>query len=130
MLTSPVMETESPLSAAARYESLIRIAASVRSQKEPRDLFELLVRELGQVVQFDGIAQYDESSNKIHWHVCSGCRQPDPLPSDLDQGATLAAWVYRQQETVVIPNLDRETRFPVTIDMMCKSGLQSAVHFL
>jgi formate hydrogenlyase transcriptional activator len=129
MLTSPVLETESPQSTADRYESLIRIAASMRSKKEPGDLFELLVKELGQVIQFDGIAQFDESSDKIRWHMCSGCRQPDPMPSDFDKGATLAAWVYRHQETVVIPNLERETRFPVTTDMMCQAGLQSACAF-
>ena len=62
MSTSPVLEMESHQSTAARYESLIRIAASVRAQKEPQDLFRLLIEELGQVVQFDAIAQFDESS--------------------------------------------------------------------
>jgi len=47
-----------------RYESLIRIAASVRAQKEPRELFAILVEELGQVLQFDAIAQYDEVLTK------------------------------------------------------------------
>ncbi len=66
MLVSPAFETESDQSTAARYESLIRIATAVRSQKDARDLFALLVEELGQVIQFDAIAQYDERSNKIH----------------------------------------------------------------
>ena len=43
MLSSPVLERESHQSTAARYESLIRIAASVRAQKEPQDLFRLLI---------------------------------------------------------------------------------------
>ena len=65
MLTSPVEEIELDRSTVARYESLIRIAASIRAQKEPQDLFGILVQELGQVVQFDAIAQYDEESNKV-----------------------------------------------------------------
>src|SRR5258708_16216283 len=98
MLTSPVLEMESHRSTAARYESLIRIAASVRAQKEPQDLFRLLIEELGQVIQFDAIAQFDESSNKVHWHICSACRKPDSLPSQIDNNGTLPAWVYRHQE--------------------------------
>ena len=129
MLTSPVFETESHQSTAARYESLIRIAAAVRSQKESQDLFGLLVEELGQVVQFDAIAQFDESSNKVHWHMCSGCRKPDSLPSEMDKEGTLAAWVYRHQETVTLSNLDRETRFPASIDLMRQAGLQSVCAF-
>ncbi|MDP8989940.1 MAG: GAF domain-containing protein [Acidobacteriota bacterium] len=120
---------ESYQSTAARYESLIRIAASVRAQKEPQDLFRLLIKELGQVVQFDAIAQYDESSNKVHWHMCSGCRKPDSTPSEIDKEETLAAWVYRNQETVALPNLDGETRFPASTDLMRQAGLQSICAF-
>jgi formate hydrogenlyase transcriptional activator len=129
MMYAPVLETESHRSTAVRYESLIRIAAAVRSQKEPQDLFGLLVEELGQVVQFDAIAQYDESSNKVHWHMCSVCRKPYPRPSDIDKDETLAAWVYRHQEIVALPNLDRETRFPASIDLLRQAGLQSICAF-
>jgi formate hydrogenlyase transcriptional activator len=127
-MTSPVLETESQ-STAARYESLIRIAAAVRSQKEPQDFFGLLIQELGQVVQFDGIAQYDESSNKVHWHMCSGCRKPDSLPSEIAKEETLAAWVFRHQETVTLSTLDGETRFPASIEIMRQAGLQSVCAF-
>src|SRR5580698_9178314 len=129
MSASPVLETESHQSTAARYESLIRIAAAVRSQKEPQELFGLLIQELGQVVQFDAIAQYDDSSNKVHWHMCSGCRKPAGLPSEIDREETLAAWVFRHQEIVALPSLDRETRFPASTDIMRRAGLQSICAF-
>src|ERR1700733_11784035 len=129
MSASPVLETESHQSTAARYESLIRIAAAVRSQKDPQDLFGLLVEELGQVVQFDAIAQYDESSNKVHWHMCEGCRKPQYLPSDIIKEETLAAWVYRHQEVVALPDLDRETPYPVSTDLMRQAGLHSVCAF-
>src|SRR5579871_436963 len=90
---------------AERYESLIRIANSIRSQREPQELFGILVHELSQVVQFDGIAQFDESANKINWHLGSGCRGRAHSPSEVDREGTLAAWVYRHQETVVVGTL-------------------------
>src|SRR6202049_5081646 len=129
MLTSPVLETESHQSTAARYESLIRIAASVRAQKEPHDLFRLLIEELGQVVQFDAIAQFDESSNKVHWHLCSGCQKPHSLPPEIDKEETLAAWVFRNQEAVVLSSLDNETRFPASTAVMRQAGVQSVCAF-
>ena len=128
-MTSAVLETESHQSTAARYESLIRIAAAIRSQKRPQDLFELLVQELGQVVSFDGIAQFDEDSNKVYWHMCSSCRKPDAVPSENGKEEALPAWVYRHQETVVLPSLDGETRFPTTTALMRQAGLQSVGAF-
>jgi formate hydrogenlyase transcriptional activator len=126
MLVSPAFETESDQSTAARYESLIRIATAVRSQKAAQDLFALLVEELGQVIQFDAIAQYDESSNKIHWHMCAGCRKPASAPHEVDKDETLAAWVFQHQEAVTIHSLDRETRFPASTGLMRQAGLLSA----
>jgi formate hydrogenlyase transcriptional activator len=133
MLTFPVAETESDRSSeestAERYETLIRIAAAVRAQTEPRELFEILVHELGQVLRFDAIAQYDERSNKVAWHLCSNCRKPDSLSSGTDEEETLAAWVYRNQEAVSLATLEGLTRFPATVAKMRQAGLESAWAF-
>src|SRR5215469_14958314 len=118
MTTMAILEAEPHESTATRYEALIRIAASVRSQKEPQGLFELLVHELGKVIQFDAIAQYDETSSKVNWHMCPACRKCDHAPSDVDNEETLAAWVFRHQETVTVSDLDHETRFPASINLI------------
>jgi formate hydrogenlyase transcriptional activator len=127
-LASSAPEVDIRHSIAAKYESLIRIAAAVRSQQEPKDLFQLLVSELGKVIQFDAIAQYDEGSNKIHWHLCAGCRKRESVPS-IDKEETLAAWVVKRQEPVAILDLDRETRFGATADLMREAGLKSVCAF-
>src|SRR5260370_24720945 len=129
MLTAGVAERESDQSTAERYESLIRIATSIRAQKDPRELFGMLVHELGQVLQFDAIAQYDEASNKVDWHLCSACIKSEKPPSEIDKNETLAAWVYEHQETVVLGTLDRETRFPSSTPLMRQAGLQSVCAF-
>ena len=130
MLSSPIFEgVAAEQSTAARYESLIRIAASVRAQKDPRELFSVLVEELGQVLQFDGIAQFDERSNKIAWHLCSNCPKTEHVPSDIDNEGTIAAWVYRHQEVVTVSSLHGETRFPASTPLMREAGLQSVCAF-
>src|SRR5580692_12969561 len=131
MLTFPIAETESDRftegPTAERYEALIRVAAAVRAQREPRKLFGILVHELGQVLQFDAIAQYDERSNKVDWHLGSGCHKPVSPAAEIDNEETLAAWVYRNQEGVAIAALDTEIRFPATIGKMRQAGLRSAL---
>ena len=55
METSALAVAEPHQSTAERYESLIRIANSIREGKEPRELFSILAHELSRVIQFDGI---------------------------------------------------------------------------
>src|SRR5580704_18747493 len=78
----------------ARYQSLIRLAESIRARQDPRELFDLLASELCRVVQFDAIAQYDEAANKVHWHV-SECRPASATRAEIPKEDTLAWWVYK-----------------------------------
>src|SRR4026208_535912 len=106
--------TAGPL--AARYESLIRLAEAIRSQRDQGDLFDLLAKELRNVVQFDAILQYDEAANKVRWLLCEGCIEPTKNPlSGLDKEQTLAWWVHAHQQVVVIPDLDPEPRVTATL---------------
>ncbi len=89
----------------------------------------MLAHELGQVVQFDAIAQYDEASNKVDFFLCPGCVRPERCPSEIDKEGSVAAWVYEHQETVVLGTLDRETRFPSSSELMRRAGLQSVCAF-
>src|SRR5262245_46138238 len=96
---------------AARYESLIRLADAVRSQRAPDDLFGLLVDGLRRVVPFDAIAQFDETSTKVNWHHERGVRtslggEPtdDVCPlQGVEKSASVAWWVHEHQEPLVIP---------------------------
>jgi formate hydrogenlyase transcriptional activator len=101
----------------------------VRAHTKPQELFEILVHELGQVLQFDAIAQFDERSNKVDWHMCSGCLKGDSSSSEIDNEGTLAAWVYRHQEAVALPTLNGETRFSASTGIMRQAGLQSVCAF-
>ena len=47
MLTSAIAKAGTDPATADRYESLIRIATSIRSRTEPQELFGILVHELG-----------------------------------------------------------------------------------
>ncbi len=112
-------------SAFSRYESLIRLSESIRTQREPKQLFHLLVTELCKVVQFDAIAQFDESANKIHWHLGDRCRPADATHPEIEKEETLPWWVYHNQQSVVIPFVERETRFPRMMERFREFGVQT-----
>jgi formate hydrogenlyase transcriptional activator len=116
-------------STAARYEALIRISNSIRARKEPRDLFDILVDELGKVIRFDAVAQFDESANKVHWHLGPACRHLEGQHSDVESGETLASFVYRTQETVLLGSSDGELRFPDFTRRMRENCLESLCAF-
>ena len=114
-------------STAARYEALIRISNSIRARKEPQELFGILVEELGKVIPFDAIAQFDESANKVNWHlgpVCEAGEGPDG-----DDGEPLPQWVFRTQEAIVLGTSEADERFPAFSRKMRSTGLKSLCAF-
>ena len=116
-------------SVASRYEALVRVSQAVGAHRDPQKLFQILVNELHRVIEFDGIgiAQYDKSSDTIHWHVSVNCNQPElSLPRECtQQKETMTCWVYEHQQPIVIPFVDRETRFPDTIEKLKRHKIQS-----
>jgi formate hydrogenlyase transcriptional activator len=125
-MAAATLEVPSEQPVGARYESLIRLAGSIRAQHETKDLFRALVDELRPVIPFDAIAQYDESSRKVNWHLCDSCPQRAPHPSEIRLEGTLPWWVAENQQAAVIADVWRETRFPFTVEQFRKNGLQSA----
>ena len=125
-MAGATLEVPSEQSVGARYESLIRLAASIRAQHETKALFRALVNELRPVIPFDAIAQFDESSKKVNWHLCDSCPQPAPHPSEIQLEGTLPWWVAENQQAAVIADVWRETRFSSTVEQLRKNGLQSA----
>ncbi len=115
-------------SVVARYEALFRVSQAVSAYREPRKLFDVLVDELRRVIEFDGIgiAQYDETTDAIEWHVSIHCDEPNPVLKDkCVQKETMTCWVFQNQRPLVIPFVDQETRFPDTIKILKKHKLQS-----
>jgi formate hydrogenlyase transcriptional activator len=117
------------------YEWLIRVTNLIRAQQDPQDreLFELFARELGHVLAFDALSKFDATSATFHWY---GGRDFEKLGEELKriyaekveqntaESQILAVWVFAHQETIVLGNLDKETRFS-TIPCMREAGLQS-----
>ena len=114
---------------ARRYESLIRLAEAIRTHQQPKDLFQVLVRELSHVVQFDAVAQYDEALNKVNWHLGQVCKPSAQKARELEKEETIAWWVQQHQQVLVIPSVDEEERFPRMMEALRNCGIRSVCAF-
>ena len=126
MAVGPVVAIDA---SAVRYEALIRISNSIRARKEPEELFDILVRELSRVIRFDAIAQFDESANKVNWHLGAACQHREHCPSEDETEQPLPQFVYRTQETVILGTSDGNRRFPSFTRKMHANGLLSVCAF-
>jgi formate hydrogenlyase transcriptional activator len=112
---------------ASRYEALARIAELIRSHAEEKIIFQACASELHQVVAFDGLSWLDPAANWVQWHFV------EPYDSAIEALAvrsipkedTIVWWVYQNQQPVVIPFIDRQTRFPLVVERFSKLGLRS-----
>jgi formate hydrogenlyase transcriptional activator len=116
----------SRLSAATRYESLVRVSNAIGTHRDPQDLFSALVRELHRVVRFDciGVSIRDEKSSTFHRHFVDAETEaaipPDP---ELAMEESDAWWVYQNQEPLVTSLETHDARFPKLQEILKKYGV-------
>jgi formate hydrogenlyase transcriptional activator len=116
---------------ASRYEALIRLAETIRSHPDGRDLFRTSANDLHQVIPFHGLSQFDPTANFVQWHF----QGEDDLEAWREELASvlrtipreesISRWVYDNQQPLVIQLDDHETRFPLVIDLLRKIGVRS-----
>jgi hypothetical protein len=69
---SPAANAPEPVSLpnelAPRFKALIRLAETIRSRPDEKDLFQTLANELHEVLEFDVFCQLDATANWIQWY--------------------------------------------------------------
>jgi formate hydrogenlyase transcriptional activator len=113
---------------ARRFEALIRVSQAISAHRDPKQLLGALAIELQRVVEFDGlvIAKYDKAAGKMSWHSIEISGRPQVVfPPDFPPEETISKWVYDNQQPVVIPSMDEESRFPRMLEFLKGEGIQS-----
>src|SRR5688572_14031095 len=122
-------QAQSQPSLADRYEALFRVSHALKLHPDPEELFRVLESELRRVVTSDFVSffLYDEVVNKTSPRPLQLLNCPAvPVPSDVAPEDTMTWWVYKNQQPLVIPSVEQETRFPGSRDCMKKLSIQSA----
>ena len=110
----------------ARYEALFRVSRTICAHRDPRELFQSLAAELRGVVDFDALycIHYDPDGLRGSY-----CMLETPAgrvcPPEMEPDETPTAWVHEHQEPLVIPYLERETRFPRVTRLLREEGIRS-----
>jgi formate hydrogenlyase transcriptional activator len=112
--------------ATERYEALFRVSQTLISIRSSEELFRLLARELRAVVNFYvmGVGIYDENAHQIHLTSYGEPGVPLQVPQFTPE-ETFTWWVYHNQQPLIIPSLDSETRFPAVAEMLKNRGVRS-----
>jgi formate hydrogenlyase transcriptional activator len=120
------VQSAAKTTAIERYEALLRVSQTLISTRSSEELFRLLARELRAVVNFYvmGVGIYDEIAHEVS--LTSYGEPGDPLEvPKLAAEETFTWWVYQHQEPLIIPCLDKETRFPAVAEMLKNRGVRS-----
>jgi formate hydrogenlyase transcriptional activator len=115
----------------AGYEALRRVSCAIAAHHDIKDLFRSLADELRPVVNFVflRVFLYDEERQLMRLHVSEAPGTPAMAFSEFPPQGTAVGWVYEKQEQLVIPDVDKEKRFPRLHGILKEYGIRSHVTF-
>jgi len=110
-----------------RFQTLLSVAESITSCREPEELFHRLAGELQRVVSFDrlGLSLYDAERGLTRPQVLDTAKMVLGAPVDVTGEDNPTRWVIKSQEPLIIGDLSAESRWPETLSRMQKGGLAS-----
>ena len=126
------MASESQQSAYAtvvgQYRALLAVSEAIISNRDLGGLFRDLARRLSSVITFDYVSVLLHDAERdvmrlILWQTPD--REPLRAGWEGPVEGTGAGWVWRTQEPLVVHDAGRESRFPVTADIMRGQGIKS-----
>jgi len=109
-----------------RYETLLEITdLLVRSQDLPHFFVSMSerLREIA-AAEFVGFALHEPARNVLQmypWH--GGELAPAPIEKSVE--GTASGWTWQNQQPLVISDLESDTRFPATLQLLRDRGLRS-----
>ena len=115
----------------AGYEALRRVSRAIAAHRDVKELFRSLADELRPVVNFVflRVFLYDHDRHLMRLHVSEAPGQPAEPFSEFSPEGTAVGWVYERQEPLVIPDVDKETRFPRLHGILKEYGIRSHLTF-
>ncbi len=110
------------------YDAVLALSRSIAGHADLESLLSGVAKSLRQVVDFEylTLALHDTEHGRMRLHVLSAAgpvdsRAIDAIPFEQDPGA----WVWLNQQTLVIPSVKSETRWPESMGRACAAGLHS-----
>ena len=113
-----------------RYEALLQMADLMVHHGSLGELFRELGDRLLKLTSFElfTLALHDPAKNAMQVYALEGKRLL-PVATDVPLEESPSGWVWQNQQTLVIPDTAKETRFPAVIHGVREQGIRSCCVF-
>ena len=113
-----------------RYQALLEVSDVLILHRDLPGLFHDLAQRLPRVVPCDFLifVLYDAERDLMCLSLLAARNPtlPAPLPMVMPASEGPTGWAFEHQEPLVIPNVDRETRFPKVMAFLRERGIKSS----
>jgi formate hydrogenlyase transcriptional activator len=112
----------------APYQILLEVAEAIASYRDLRELFHVLAERLHLVVEFDylNLILHDAKRNVMRLHILETSRPTHVEPGlEIPVEWSAAGMVYETQKPLVIPDIEKEDRFPKMKEVLHGEGIVS-----
>jgi formate hydrogenlyase transcriptional activator len=109
-----------------QYQTLLKITESIASHRDLSELFHDLAQSLRHVLQFDYLSMrlHDPQGNVMRRRILERS-SPVELDQELPVGGSLGGWVWENQQSVLIENIEHEVRFPRAMQVLRQNNIKS-----
>ena len=115
---------------AVAYQSLLDVSQAILHHRDLNGLFRDLSNRLHSILRFDflNLILYDPNQNVMRLHIlASPAGFEQELPAlELPPEESPSGWVFLHQEALVIPDVGKETRWPVIMNLLEKNHVVSS----
>jgi formate hydrogenlyase transcriptional activator len=111
---------------ARRYGALLDVADLMVHHGSLPELFRELANRLHRVTEFEvaSFCLHDPRKNVMQLHIWEG-GDHSVRPAEVPIEKSPSGWVLRNQEILVVPDLEQETRFAEAFQIMSRLGIRS-----
>src|SRR2546425_6459702 len=127
LAVSPADVSTGPLSLVERFQTLLAVAGSITSCRDPEELFRRLARQLQRVVRFDRLGlvllqpERGVTSARVLETTGTGFTTLPEHPVD----GNPSGWVIETQQPLIVPDTAAETRWPRAMAELQEHGIIS-----
>jgi len=130
-ISEPKVGTTAAPHSVPHHQSLLDVSQAILQHRDLAGLFRDLASRLRAIVPFDflNLVLYDASSNTMRLHILESAGEVEPHVPEMEfpPEESPSGWVWVHQEPLVIPDVNRETRWPRIMDVLKGNRIVSSV---
>ena len=111
-----------------QYCALLEVSEAIAAHRDLSALFQDLARRLHRVVNFDFLALilHEPARGIMRLHILESSITPHAeVGMETPLEGTPGGYIVKTQQPLVVQNIDKETRFPETLNLMRENGVKS-----